>query len=216
MDFIKEHEAQDVSHTGYGLHQVKGVGLVLLGGVEEREFEVFEPLILIGDQGQIDLDGLLHGASVKALGPPFPVGLIGNVLADLGSGIRAVGRLDLRQEVGALAPQMGATPEPVAGGAPLGRIDISWRYHPATQERGHLLGIDLVRFGLAAVDGFHLEGGSQDDGHAFWSTQVGEPLPSEEAFHRHDQAVPIGGNGLEEGFGSGFHMAVQHDVTVVA
>jgi hypothetical protein len=60
------------------------VGIVLLGGVEEIEFEVFEPLILIGDQGQIDRDGLLHGAIVKALGYPFTVGLIGNFLADLG------------------------------------------------------------------------------------------------------------------------------------
>jgi hypothetical protein len=57
---------------------------VLLGGVEEIEFEVFEPLILIGDQGQTDLDGLLHGAIVKALGHPFTVGLIGNLLTEIG------------------------------------------------------------------------------------------------------------------------------------
>jgi hypothetical protein len=51
MDVIKEHPAQDVSHTGYGLQPVEGVGLVRLGGVEEIEVEVLEPLILVGDQG---------------------------------------------------------------------------------------------------------------------------------------------------------------------
>jgi hypothetical protein len=124
--------------------------------------------------------------------------------------------LDMRQEFGAFAHQMGATPEPVAGGAPLGRIDINLRSHSAPQERGHLLGIDLVMFGLAAVDGFHLEGVSQDEGNALLSTQVGEPIPGEDTFHGHHEPLTIGGDSPEEGFGSGFHMAVQHDFTVVA
>jgi len=32
----------------------------------------------------------------------------------------------------------------------------------------------------------------------------------------HDQSVPIGRNGLEEGFRSGFHIAVQQEFTIVA
>ena len=80
MDVIEQHEAQDVSNTRYGLQQVEGVGIVLLGRFEEIEFEVFEQLILVGDQSQIDLDGLLHGGIVKALGHPFTVGFVGDFL----------------------------------------------------------------------------------------------------------------------------------------
>jgi hypothetical protein len=68
IDVIKEHPAQDVSHTGYGLQPVEGVGLVRLSGFEEIEVEVLEPLILVGDQGQVDLDSLLHGRFLQAFG----------------------------------------------------------------------------------------------------------------------------------------------------
>jgi hypothetical protein len=42
MDVIQEHEAQDFPNARYGLLQVEGVGIVLLSGVEEIEFEVLE------------------------------------------------------------------------------------------------------------------------------------------------------------------------------
>jgi hypothetical protein len=116
--------------------------------------------------------------------------------------------LDMSQEFGALAHQMGAAPEQVAGGTHLGWIDISLWQHATAQQGGNLLGIDLVLFGLTAVDGFHLEGVSQDEGNALLSAEVGEPIPSEDAFHGHDPSVPIGRHGLEEGFRSGFHIAV--------
>jgi len=61
------------------------------------------------------------------------------------------------------------------------------------------------------VNGFHIEGMAQDEGNAFLSTQVGEPRPSEDTFNGDNQAVTIGGNGLEEGFWGGLHVAVQHD-----
>ena len=84
MDFIEQHEAQDFSNTGYGLQQVEGVGIVLLSRFEDIEFEVLEQLILVGDQSQIDFDGLLHGGIVKAFGHPVSVGLVGDLFADLG------------------------------------------------------------------------------------------------------------------------------------
>jgi hypothetical protein len=41
--------------------------------------------------------------------------------------------LNMSQELSALAHQMGSAPKQIAGGAHLGWIDISLRYHPATQ-----------------------------------------------------------------------------------
>jgi len=56
---------------------------------------------------------------------------------------------------------------------------------------------------------------AQDEGNAFYSTEVSEPIPGEDAFHRHDQPLSIRGNRLEEGFRGGFHVAVQHDFTIM-
>jgi hypothetical protein len=56
---------------------------------------------------------------------------------------------------------------------------------------------------------------SQDEGNALFGAEVGEPVPGEDTFDGDDEAVTIGSNGLEKGFGSGFHVAVQHDVTIV-
>jgi hypothetical protein len=66
------------------------------------------------------------------------------------------------------------------------------------------------------MDGFHREGVPQDNGNPFFSAQIGAPGPGEETLDRHHQAVPLGGNALEEGFRRGFHMTVHEDFAVVA
>jgi hypothetical protein len=40
-------------------------------------------------------------------------------------------------------------------------------------------------------------------------------VPGEEAFNRYHQPVAIGGNGLEKGVWSGFHVAVQQDISLL-
>jgi hypothetical protein len=49
---------------------------------------------------------------------------------------------------------------------------------------------------------------TQNKGNVLFGTQVGEPLPGEDAFNRHDPPLTIGGNGLEEGVRIGFPIAV--------
>jgi hypothetical protein len=78
------------------------------------------------------------------------------------------------------------------------------------------LGINLVVFRLATVDGFHIERVSQDEGDALFSAEVGEPLPGEETFHGAHETLTIGGNRLEERFRSRFHVAVQQDFALGA
>jgi hypothetical protein len=76
--------------------------------------------------------------------------------------------------------------------------------------------IDLVVFGFAAMDGFHIEGTTQDEGDVLVRTGVGEPVPGENTLDGHDQAMPIRGHGFEEGFRRGFHLAVQQEFPVAA
>jgi hypothetical protein len=108
-----------------------------------------------------------------------------------------------------------ATPEQITSGAPLSGIDIGLWEHATAQQGSHLWRIDLVILGLTPVNGFHIESMTQNKGNVLFGTQVGEPIPGAEAFNRHDQPLTIGGNGLEEGFRSGFHITVQKDFTVV-
>jgi hypothetical protein len=41
---------------------------------------------------------------------------------------------------------------------------------------GNLVGIDLVVFGVAAMDGLHLESVTQDESNPFLGAEIGEPL----------------------------------------
>jgi hypothetical protein len=51
---------------------------------------------------------------------------------------------------------------------------------------------------------------AQDQRQPFLGTQVGEPIPCKDTFDGDDPIVPIGRNGLEQGVGTGGHIAVQH------
>jgi hypothetical protein len=88
--------------------------------------------------------------------------------------------------------------------------------HAAAQQSGNLVGSELVIFGLAAMDGVHVEGVPQAKGDFWCSAELGEPLPGEHAFDRDDEPLTVGSNGLEERFRSGFHLTVQQGLTIVA
>jgi hypothetical protein len=75
---------------------------------------------------------------------------------------------------------MRAAPEQVAGGPHLCRIDRCLREHAAAEQHRNLLGVDLVVFGLAAMEALHealhIESVAQDKGNALVRTQIGEPI----------------------------------------
>jgi hypothetical protein len=86
---------------------------------------------------------------------------------------------------------------------------------PQIEINSNLLRIDFVVFRLATVDGFHIEGMAEDEGNAFLGTEVGEPVPGEDTFDRHDKTIAVGGNRLEKRFRGRLHILVQHDFPVV-
>jgi hypothetical protein len=77
------------------------------------------------------------------------------------------------------------------------------------------LGIDRIVFGFATVHGFHREGMPQDQSSALVGAEVGEPIPGKHALDGHDEPLAVRGDGLEKGFWSGFHVAVQQNFAVV-
>jgi len=152
MHCVEHHEAEDVPNPGDGLEQREGMSLVGLGGVQDGELQVLEPCIVLGDERQSDCEGFLPRRRMQALGPPVAGGCGGDVRADLGPVVLAMGIVHVRAKRSALAPQRRTTPHEVTGGAHLSRIDVClWQPTPA-QPSGHLVGIDRVVCGFPAVD----------------------------------------------------------------
>src|SRR4029453_19190234 len=104
---------------------------------------------------------------------------------------------------------MRPTPQEVPGGAPLGRIDRGLREHPAPQQDSYFLGVDLVIFGLSAMDGLHREGMTQDKRDLVLSTEVSKPVPGKQTFGSQDNLPAVGSDGLEERLRGGLHVTVQ-------
>jgi hypothetical protein len=215
MDVVEPYEAEDFSNTGHRLQQVEGIGIVWLGGFKDVELPVTEELIIIGDQGQVDLDVLLDRQIGKAVSDALTSGLVGDFLPDFGQMVWRVGIVPMRSEFSACAHQVRAAPEQVTGGAHGGGVHIRVREHTPTEQGGNLLRIDLIMLGLAAMDGLHVEGVTQDNGHTLFSTHVGQPVPGEETLDSHNEALTIGRNGLEERFRRGLHIAVQQHVPLL-
>jgi len=68
-------------------------------------------------------------------------------------------------------------------------------------------------FGLAAMNGFHAEGMTEDDRDVFLGAPVGEPVAGEHAFDRDDEMRPIGCNSFEKGRWGRLHVAVKQCLT---
>src|SRR5215510_8125841 len=103
----------------------------------------------------------------------------------------------------------------VASGTHLGGIDIGLWEHTTAQQCRNLLRIDLVVFGLPAMDGLHIEGMPKDERDTFVGTEVGEPVPGEHTLDRHDKPLSIRVNGVQKGLRSGFHIAMYQDLAVL-
>jgi hypothetical protein len=127
----------------------------------------------------------------------------------------AVGVLDVRQQLRPFPGEIHPTPEQVTGRPHGGGIDVGLREHPPAEQHGNLVGVDLIVFGLAAMDGFHIQRVPEDKRDAFLRIQVREPVPGEDAFDGHDHRFSIGRDGLEKRLRTGFHVPVQHDLAIL-
>jgi hypothetical protein len=96
MDFVEQPEAEDFSNTGHRLQEVESLGIVLRGGFKAVELQVTEELIILGDQGQVDLDVLLDRQIANAVSDPRTIGLVGDFLPDVGQIVPRVGILHMR------------------------------------------------------------------------------------------------------------------------
>ena len=80
---------------------------------------------------------------------------------------------------GPLACQRPPTPEPVAGGSPLGGRDLRLWEQATPAQAGACVGIALVVGGLPALEGLPGEGLPADAREGGIGAEVGEPVPGE-------------------------------------
>ncbi len=103
MDCVKQHEAEALANAGHRLPQIQGMSVMVLGGCDDGECDLATQRIVGGDEREINFDALVHRRIGKALGDPISVGFVGDLFADGREVIRAVGIVDLRQEVAAFS-----------------------------------------------------------------------------------------------------------------
>src|SRR5207253_800022 len=65
------------------------------------------------------------------------------------------------------------------------------------------------------MDGFQGKRGSKDTRQAFEGTQIGQPVPREEAIDTDDQILPRGRNSLEQGVWPRGHMPGHQDLAIL-
>lgn len=111
MDFVAQDEAEDVANAWDGRQEVPCLGIMLFRRFEDKEFEVAEHLIIIGDQSEVDFNGLLNSRVSTPLGDAVTIGFIGDFLADLGQVVLGVGMLDMRSQCSTLAHQVSTASE---------------------------------------------------------------------------------------------------------
>ena len=213
MDVVEQHEAEDRAKAGHRLEQRQGMGVMVLGGCDDGACDVAQQRIVGGDERTIHFDALVHRWIGTALGDSVSVRFVGNVCDDGREILLTVGMVDRGQECAAWAGQRHASTQQVAGRAPLGRRDRGLWKHTAAQQYGDCMGVDRIVFGLAAMDGLHGEGMTEDTRDPMCSTEVSKPVPGQQACGRQNDLIAVGGDGLEQRLWGGCHVPVQQRFT---
>jgi hypothetical protein len=177
MDLIQQHEAEDFADPRHRLEQVEGLRIMRLGRFDDVSLQVAEERVIVADQREVHFHTLLDGRVGKPRSDAVAVRFVGNMLPKIEQIVLAVGLLDVGQQLCPFAYERHAPPQQVPGRTHRGGIDVGLRKHAPAEQHGTLVGVDLVVFGLAAMDRLHRARVPEDQRDPFLSTQVREPGP---------------------------------------
>ena len=214
LDLVEDDQGEGRSDPRDGAQESQGLRVMAAGRALDVPAETFQEAAEVIDELDVHLDGALDLGVREALGDPLAVHFLGDLLAERREVVLGVGVLDVGEEVGAAADEVGSPAQEVPGGSHLGGVDVGHGEGAAPQEGGDLVGVDLVVLDLGAVDGLHGEGVAQDELDPLAPAEVGDPVPGEDALDADDQVGSAGGDGLEERVGRGATVLVKHDLAV--
>jgi len=215
VDLVEDDEREDGSDAVDGTQEIEGVGIVVSGVSEDEAFEVARQPVEMVDELEIGLDAPSNVGVNELTGNAFPVDLVGDLFTELGEIALAIGVLDVGEEIGTFPCEVIATPQEIPCGAHGGWVDVGLGQHAGSEEPGDLTGIDSVVFDLGAVDRFHVERMTEDEGDRFALTEIGKPIPGEHALDRDDDVAAEALNDLEERLGLGGQVPMSDDFSLV-
>jgi hypothetical protein len=215
VEGVEPHEAKARADPRHGVSQGQRVGVGVCGRLEQRACSVVQALIVVGAPGQVDGDALGHGGSGTAVGKALPVGFGGDLRADLGPMVLTLGGVDMGQPCSALVQQVGAAASAGTGRTPRRWRDRGLREQATAEHASPRVGIDRLVCGCATVHGLQREGMPQDKGQALGRPEVGQPVPGQQTRAGHDEPRAVWGESLQQGGWSGWHRAVEQDVSIV-
>ena len=172
-----------------GSKQMEGIGIVLTRVSKDVAFEIPDRAIEVIDEFEIGRDTHANIGIFELFGDTLAMNFIGDLLAELGEVVLAVGVLDVAKEIGAFSHQVGTPAHEIPGGAHGSGIDVGLRDHACAKESADFLRIDSVVLGFTSMDGFHVEGVAEDEGDVFAIAEISEPVPGEHALDGYDDTV---------------------------
>jgi hypothetical protein len=214
VDCVQQPQAEARAASRDWTPPLARVGVGRLGGGEEGELHVAQPLVVVAQQRTGDVATLVHGRIGAPLGAAVAVGLLGNLLAHRGQMVLAVGLRDRRQSRGALAHTGYPAPEESTGGPHRRGIDVGRREQAPTPAHRDVLGLNPVVCGCAAREGGHGARGPEDAGAPLPRAQVSQPRPRDDPVDRDDQIIPLGGHNREAGLRVGVVVVVDQALPV--
>ena len=198
-DFVENGHAQVFADARDGLEQGVVAGSGLFGQSVELCFQGGDLGVVMADEGQIVLEGeLADGVVLLRQQLSFPRLAVGTGLAQGRTVVGQLMRLDAAKQFAAAPHIEEALAQERAQRAFLGGIDVGRGDEVGAQQVGEFFGINAVVLVLAAVDGFEVEGVSQDKVQAGGLTGIRQPIPPEHAFGADGQVVAIRRDELEE------------------
>jgi antitoxin component HigA of HigAB toxin-antitoxin module len=117
--------------------------------------------------------------------------------------------LDVSQKVASLPDQGESTTKQIASGTHLGRVDVGLRNHASSKQSSDLESVDSVVLRLASVNCLHVESVTENEIDAFAGTEVGEPVPGEDALRRDHEVLAERSDSLQEDIGSRRQVSVK-------
>jgi len=170
FDLVEDDEAQDLADAGDGFEQGVCDRIVVVGHGDDIALHFCYDWIIGLNDCKIGIDHFLNGGVLEAFYDAFSVPRFRDAAQEIGEVLLAAGILDMGIEFGPLSHEVIASSEKVPGCSHIGRVGVGHGDHASLEQDRDLVGIDLIVFCLAAVDGFHVQGMAKDEGDALLGT----------------------------------------------
>ena len=212
VDLIEKGEGQDLAHTGNGGQAKQAVGIMDFGLAANGVLQVPNESVVGLTEGQVGLNALSDDGIGEGTGQRGSVAPVGQDLLRPRQIVLVEGVLDVGEELATLPDKVGSASKEIPGGPHGCRIGVGLGEQTSPEEAGGLVSIDAVVLGLGSMDGLHVQGMAEDEGDGVFGTEVGEPVPVEDALGGDDEILPVGLDGLEEASAVTGKVLVEQDV----